>query len=102
MPAKVLGMDTHLAAFLIVERQVYAAEPAPQTHGGRSNMPATISLEECRALAFEAFSNVGVCRAQAEETADHITRAEADGCKSHGLFRLPGFIASVPQRQRGP
>ncbi|MCY3672781.1 MAG: oxidoreductase, partial [Alphaproteobacteria bacterium] len=58
-------------------------------------MPATISLEECRALAFEAFSNVGVCRPQAEETADHITRAEADGCKSHGLFPLPGFLASV-------
>ena len=65
-------------------------------------MPATISLEECRALAFEAFSNVGVCRPQAEETADHITRAEADGCKSHGLFRLPGFIASVRSGSADP
>ncbi len=58
-------------------------------------MPAAISLEDCRALAFEALSHAGASRAQAEEIADHITRAEADGCKSHGLFRLPGYIASV-------
>ena len=58
-------------------------------------MPAAISLEECRALAFEALSNAGVSGDQAEAIADHITRAEADACKSHGLFRLPGYIASV-------
>lgn len=58
-------------------------------------MPAAISLEECRVLAFGALSNAGVSRAQAEAIADHITRAEADGCKSHGLFRLPGYVASV-------
>ena len=65
-------------------------------------MPAVISLDECRALAFDAFSNAGVSRAQAEATADHITRAEADGCKSHGLFRLPGFIASVQSGSLDP
>ncbi len=65
-------------------------------------MPATISLDDCRALAFDAFSRAGVCRAQAEATADHITRAEADGCKSHGLFRLPGFIASVKSGSTDP
>ena len=58
-------------------------------------MPAAISLEDCRSLAFGALSHAGVSRAQAEETADHITRAEVDGCKSHGLFRLPGYVASV-------
>ncbi len=58
-------------------------------------MPAAISLKECRALAFDALSHAGVSHANAEAVADHITRAEADGCKSHGLFRLPGYVASV-------
>ena len=63
--------------FLILCRQVYAAPPAPQSPGESPNMPAAISLDECRALAFDAFSRAGVCHAQAEATADHITRAEA-------------------------
>ncbi len=58
-------------------------------------MPAVISLEECRALAFEALSKAGASPDNAGAVADHITRAEADGCKSHGLFRLPGYVASV-------
>ena len=65
-------------------------------------MPAAISLEECRALAFEALSNAGVSRANADAMADHITRAEADACKSHGLFRLPGYVASVKSGAADP
>ncbi len=65
-------------------------------------MPAAISLEECRALAFGALSNAGVSLANAEAIADHITRAEADGCKSHGLFRLPGYVASVKSGAADP
>jgi len=65
-------------------------------------MPAAISLEDCRALAYEALSNAGVSPANAEAIADHITRAEADGCKSHGLFRLPGYVASVKSGAADP
>ena len=65
-------------------------------------MPAAISLDECRALAFDALSSSGVSRANADAVADHITRAEADGCKSHGLFRLPGYVASVKSGAADP
>ncbi len=65
-------------------------------------MPILISLDECRSLALQALSNAGVARAHAEAVADHITRAEADGCKSHGLFRLAGYIASVKSGAADP
>ncbi len=65
-------------------------------------MPAAISLEDCRVLAFDALSRAGVSPANAEAIADHITRAEADGCKSHGLFRLPGYVASVKSGAADP
>ncbi len=65
-------------------------------------MPAAISLDECRALAFDALSSAGVSHANADAVADHITRAEADGCKSHGLFRLPGYVASVKSGAADP
>jgi LDH2 family malate/lactate/ureidoglycolate dehydrogenase len=37
----------------------------------------------------------GVSQLQACAVADTITAAERDDCKSHGLFRLPGYVSSV-------
>ncbi|CAE8587723.1 unnamed protein product, partial [Polarella glacialis] len=39
--------------------------------------------------------NAGLNENAAVAVAANITRAEQDGCKSHGLFRLPGYCASL-------
>lgn len=54
-----------------------------------------LSLEELRALCLEVLRGNGFEAQQAEPIADVIVRAEADACRSHGLYRLPGYVASV-------
>lgn len=54
-----------------------------------------LSLDEVHALTFAIFTNHGVSDAQAQALADVIYAAERDNCKSHGLFRVPGYMASV-------
>jgi delta1-piperideine-2-carboxylate reductase len=54
-----------------------------------------LTLEQVYALAFEVLRAQGVSAAQAQAIADIITAAERDDCKSHGLFRLPGYVSSV-------
>jgi len=55
----------------------------------------SLTLDEVRDLAFAAMSRVGCDRENADAVADTITMAERDGCRSHGLFRLPGYVASL-------
>jgi delta1-piperideine-2-carboxylate reductase len=59
--------------------------------------PATIAVDatEIRAVARTALLLAGCDAANAEATADALARAEEDGCASHGLFRLPGFLAAL-------
>ena len=54
-----------------------------------------LSLEEVHALTIDIFTGHGVSEAQAHALADVVTAAERDNCKSHGLFRGPGYMASV-------
>ena len=54
-----------------------------------------LSLDEVHALTFAIFINHGVSDAQAQALAAVIYAAERDNCKSHGLFRVPGYMASV-------
>jgi LDH2 family malate/lactate/ureidoglycolate dehydrogenase len=54
-----------------------------------------LTLDEVHALAFQVLCVNGVSEAQARAIADTITAAERDDCKSHGLFRLPGYVNSV-------
>lgn len=56
---------------------------------------AHLSLDEVHALATEIFTKYGVSADHARALADTITAAERDECKSHGLFRVPGYMASV-------
>ncbi|MHC8508951.1 MAG: Ldh family oxidoreductase [Rhodospirillales bacterium] len=58
---------------------------------GAQNM----TLEDIRSLAFRALAANGCGDAQAGAVADTVTRAEADGCASHGLFRIPGYIKTL-------
>ena len=54
-----------------------------------------LSLAQARRLARCCLAANGCDDANAEAVADAITRAERDLCTSHGLFRLPGYVASL-------
>lgn len=54
-----------------------------------------LSLEEVRDIAYRALSNAGCDDVNAAAVADTMTVAERDLCHSHGLFRLPGYVASL-------
>ena len=54
-----------------------------------------LKLDEVHDLATKGLMRHGASAAQAGAVADTITSAERDGCKSHGLFRLPGYIGSL-------
>ncbi len=55
----------------------------------------TLSLTEVHELATSCLRNCGASEEQARAVADTVTNAERDDCKSHGLFRIPGFCASL-------
>lgn len=60
-------------------------------------MPETIhlSLTTAHALAMACLKANGCDEANAKAVADIMIIAEGDGCKSHGLFRLPGYVAAL-------
>jgi len=55
----------------------------------------TITAEDAREIARAALAAHGCDAPNAAAVADTIARAERDGAASHGLFRLPGYIASL-------
>lgn len=54
-----------------------------------------LTLDAVYTLAVQVLRTQGVSEAQAQAIAMTITAAERDDCKSHGLFRLPGYVRSV-------
>ena len=54
-----------------------------------------ITLGEIRKLVFDICIKHGCDQANANALSNTITKAEEDGSSSHGLFRLPGYIASL-------
>jgi delta1-piperideine-2-carboxylate reductase len=55
----------------------------------------TLTLAEAKDLATNCLLANNCNQANATATADNMIRAERDGCASHGLFRLPGFVISL-------
>ncbi len=55
----------------------------------------TLSLDEVRDLTIRCFTANGCDTENAEAVASVIHAAERDGAKSHGLFRLPGYVKSL-------
>ena len=55
----------------------------------------TLTLDEVHALATRVLSHNGCNADNATAVADVITAAERDGCHSHGLMRLAGYVASL-------
>ncbi|MEM0989345.1 MAG: Ldh family oxidoreductase [Pseudomonadota bacterium] len=54
-----------------------------------------LSLDEVHALAVKALRANGCDEDNAGAVADTVTAAERDGAKSHGLFRIPGYVKSL-------
>lgn len=54
-----------------------------------------IALAEIETTARAALVRAGCDDDNAVAVADVVTRAERDGCPSHGLFRMPGYLASL-------
>lgn len=54
-----------------------------------------MTLDAARRLAEHCLQNNGCDMANASAVAEVMLRAEADGCASHGLFRLPGYVAAL-------
>lgn len=57
--------------------------------------PTRLSLQEVRALARRTLEANGFGPDHVDAIGDLVTAAEADGCTSHGLMRLPGYVAAV-------
>ena len=54
-----------------------------------------MSLEEIKILAENVLLNNGCNQNNALAIAETVYKAERDGSESHGLFRIPGYIASL-------
>ena len=54
-----------------------------------------ITLEEIKILVTKVFLKQGCNTENASALANTIVKAEEDGSSSHGLFRVPGYVASL-------
>jgi delta1-piperideine-2-carboxylate reductase len=54
-----------------------------------------LSIDHARRLAIRCLKANGCDEANAVAVSDTIIAAESDICASHGLFRLPGYVASL-------
>lgn len=54
-----------------------------------------LTLDEIYNLARAALMGAGSSREMADNVGDTVMRAERDGSLSHGLFRIPGYVASL-------
>ena len=55
----------------------------------------TLTIEQIYALAFNVLSKFGCNKENANAIATTVAIAERDGSLSHGLFRVPGYVASL-------
>jgi LDH2 family malate/lactate/ureidoglycolate dehydrogenase len=55
----------------------------------------SMSLEDVHGLTTRILLAHGASQEQSRAIADTVTNAERDDCKSHGLFRVPGYVKSI-------
>ena len=58
-----------------------------------------LSLEEIYNLALKTLKFNGCDELNAKAVAHTVTNAERDGSISHGLFRIPGYIAALKSKK---
>lgn len=54
-----------------------------------------MNVKEATNLVVSCFTKYGCTQSIAESVAKVIVAAEIDGCLSHGLFRVPGYVSSI-------
>jgi len=54
-----------------------------------------LSVADIHQLALQALTANGCDEANAAAIATTVSSAERDGSESHGLFRIPGYVASM-------
>ena len=59
----------------------------------------SLKLNEIYDLAFNVLKKYGCDELNAEAVATTVTHAERDGSVSHGLFRIPGYVASLKSKK---
>ena len=59
----------------------------------------SLSLEEIYDLAKKTLLSNGCDEENASILSDTIMRAERDGSHSHGLFRLPAYVAALKSKK---
>ena len=59
----------------------------------------SLSLDEIYTLAKKTLIHNGCDDLNAEAVARTVTFAERDGSVSHGLFRIPGYIAALKSKK---
>ncbi|NND90129.1 MAG: Ldh family oxidoreductase [Granulosicoccus sp.] len=62
----------------------------------------TLSLADIASLASAILVKRGFSVEQAAAIADTVTAAERDGCLSHGLFRIPFYVAALKNARADP
>ena len=61
-----------------------------------------LSLDEVRSLAARALRARDCSEGQADAVARTVAAAERDGCTSHGLFRIPFYVAALERAGVAP
>ncbi len=59
----------------------------------------SLELKEIYNLAYSVLKKYGCNDENAEAVATTVTHAERDGSISHGLFRIPGYVASLKSKK---
>ncbi|HEY9213069.1 MAG TPA: Ldh family oxidoreductase [Ancylobacter sp.] len=59
------------------------------------SVDARIAYDELKDLLFDVFMNNGTSREVAKILATNCAGCERDGALSHGIFRIPGYVASL-------
>ena len=61
-----------------------------------------LTLDQIYQLAFDCLSAAGANQDNADAVANTVMRAEQDGSISHGLFRIPGYVATLKSGKVNP
>ena len=59
----------------------------------------SLNLDEIYNLAYKVLRDNGCDEFNATNVAETVTNAERDGSISHGLFRIPGYVASLESKK---
>lgn len=62
----------------------------------------TLQIAAIEAIVASCLNEAGVSVRQADAVARNIAACERDDCKSHGIFRLPGYLKSVRSGKMTP